>query len=186
MQECIKNKNHTKTYISDEQLQTFELSNVNTTNVQCEDLDGEWISQMCRCRWWYSWRGGARGNAWLFVKQSLGRCYFALNGHLPCQMHWLFKIKLLNDHGAFIEYWLALPLPTIHASSGNLDPVSKDVEASTARAGVTLLFFSPGNVDGCLHIIPMIGNSSETQNGWNEWWIVNSHHDLATWKDVNN
>jgi hypothetical protein len=32
-------------------------------------------------------------------------------------------MKLLNDDGAFDEYWLALALTTIPENSGNLDPV---------------------------------------------------------------
>jgi len=56
--------------------------------------------------------------------QRLRTCYGALNVHLPWQLQRLFKIKLQNEVGAFVEYWLALELTTIPENPGNLDPVS--------------------------------------------------------------
>ena len=81
--------------------------------------------------------------------QCLGRCCGALNGHLPWQLHRLFNIKLLNKDGAFVVYWLALALTTIHENSSNLDPVSKLVHVRYALAATELQVFSVGNIAGC-------------------------------------
>jgi hypothetical protein len=113
-------------------------------------------------------------------------CYGALNGRLPWQLQRIFKIKLLNDDGAFIEYWLALALTTIPENSGNLDPVMKFVQVRKAPAAIALQVFSVGNIVGCVHIIPEIATSSKRGDGWNEQWIVNSHIDLVTWNNVYN
>jgi hypothetical protein len=56
--EFIKHKSHNKTYISDEQLHTMELCIQHGITIQVEGLDGERISQMCRCTGSQSWRGG--------------------------------------------------------------------------------------------------------------------------------
>jgi len=120
------------------------------------------------------------------VKQHPGRCYGAPNGRLPWQLQQLFKIKLLNKDGAFVEYWLALALTTIPQNSGNLEPVSKFVQVRKAPAAVALQVFRVGNIFGCVHVIPEIAASSKTGDGWNEQWIVNSHIYLATWNDVYN
>jgi len=95
-------------------------------------------------------------------------------------------MKLLNDDGAFVEYWLALPLTTITENSGNLDPVSKFGQVRNALAAVAWQVFSVGNIVGCAHIIPDIATGSKTGDGRNKRWIVNSHIGLATWNDVDN
>jgi len=178
--ESIKHKSRNKTYISDEQLHAMELCIYHGIKVQVEGLDGERISQMCRCTGSQSWRGGDWRNDWVWVMQRPGRCYGALNGCLPWQLQRLFKIKLQNKDGAFVEYWLALALTTIPENSGNLDPVSKFVQVRKAPAAVALQVFSVGNIVGCTHVIPQIATSSKTGDGRNERWIVNSHIDLAT------
>jgi hypothetical protein len=54
--ECIKQKSRNKTYISDEQLHAMELCIYHGIMVQVEGLDGECISQRCRCTGSQSWR----------------------------------------------------------------------------------------------------------------------------------
>jgi hypothetical protein len=71
-------------------------------------------------------------------------------------------------------------------NSGNLDPISKFVQVRKALAAVAWQVFSVGNIVGCVHVIPEIATSSNTGDGWNERWIVNSHIDLASWNDVYN
>jgi len=122
----------------------------------------------------------------VWVKERPGRCYGALNGRLPWQLQRLFKIKLQNEDGAFIEYWLAVALTTIPENSGNWDPVSKFVQVRKAPAAIALQVFSVGNIVGCAHVIPEIATGTKTGDGRNERWIVNSHIDLATWNDVYN
>jgi len=182
--EFINHKSDYKTYISDDQLHTMELCIYHGIQVQVERLDGQRISQMCRCTGSRSWCGGDRRNDWVGVKQRPGRCYAAQNGHLPWQLLRPFKIKLLNEDGGFVEYWLALALTTIPENSGNLDQVSKYVQVRKAPAAVALQVFSVGNIVGCAHVIPEIATSNKTGDGRNERWIVNSHIDLATWNDV--
>jgi hypothetical protein len=184
--EVTKHKSRKKKYISDEQLHLMELCIYHGIQVQVEGFDGERITQMCRCTGSQSWRGGDRRNDWVWVKPCPGRYYGELNGHLPWQLQRLFKIKLLNEDGSFVEYWLALALRTIPGNSGNLDPVSKFVQVRKAPAAVALHVFSLGNIVGCAHIIPEIATSSKTGVGRNERWIVNRHIDLATWNDVPN
>jgi hypothetical protein len=104
----------------------------------------------------------------VWVKQRPGGCYGALNGRLPWQLQRLFKIKVLNEDGAFVEYWLALALTTILENSGNLDPVSNFVQLRKAPAAVALQAFSVGNIVGCAHVIPEIAASSKTGDGRNE------------------
>jgi len=164
----------------------MELCICHGIKVQVEGLDGECITQMWRCTGSQSWCGGDRRNDWVWVKQRPGRCYGGLNGRLPWQLQRLFKIKLLNKDGAFVEYWLALALTTIPENSGNLDAISKFVQWRKALAAVGLQVFSMGNIVGCAHVIPEIATSSKTGDRWNEGWIVNSHIDLATWNDVYN
>jgi len=84
----------------------------------------------------------------VWVKQRPGRDYGALNGYFPWLLQRLFKIKLLNEDGAFVEYWLALALTRIPENSGNLDPVSKSVQVRKALAAVDLQDFSMGNIIG--------------------------------------
>jgi len=159
-QEFIKHKSRNKTYISDEQLHAMELCIYHGIKVPVKGLDGEHISQMCRCTESQSWHGGDRQNDWVWVKQRPGRCYGALNGHLLWQLQRLLKIKLQNDDGAFVDHWLALALTTIPENSGNLDPVSKFVQVRTAPAAIALQVFSVGNIIGCPHVIPEIATSS--------------------------
>jgi hypothetical protein len=117
--EFIKHKSRNKMYILDEQLHTMELCIYHGNKVQVEGLDGERKSQRCRCTRSQSWRGGDRRNNWVCVKQRPARCCGALNGRLPWQLQRLFKIKLLNEDGAFAEYWSTLALTTIPENSGN-------------------------------------------------------------------
>jgi len=184
--EFLKHKSRHKTYISDEQLHAMELWIYHRIKVQVEGLEGERISQICRCTGSQSWRGGDRQNDWVWVMQCPGRCYGALNGHLPWQLQRLCKIKPLNEDWTFVEYWLALALTTIPEDSGNLDTVSKFVQVRKARAAVALQVFCVGNIVGSGHVIQGIATSSKTGHGPNERWIVNSHLDLATWNDVYN
>jgi hypothetical protein len=186
MREFIKHKCRNKTYISDKQLHAMELCIYHGIKVQVAGSDGERISQMCRCTGSLSWRGGDRQNAWGWVKQCPGRCYGMLNGCLPWQLQRLFKIKLQNEDGAFVEYWLAPAVTTIPDNSGNLDPVSKFVQVRKAPAAVALQVFSVGIIVGCANIIPEIATISKTGDGRNKQWIVNSHIDLANWNDVYN
>jgi len=186
MREFIKYKSRNKTYISDEQLHAMELCIYHGIKVPVEGFEGERISQMCRCTGNQSWCRGDRRNDWVWVKQHPGRCYGALNGRLPWQLQRLFKIKLQNEDGAFVEYWLALALTAIPENSGNLDPVSKFVQVRKAPAAVALQVFSVGNNVGCARVIPEIATSTKTGDGRNERWIVNSHIDLTTWNDVYN
>jgi hypothetical protein len=103
---------------------------------------------------------------------------------LPWQLQPLFKIKLLNEDGGFIEYCLALALTSRPENSGNLDPVSKFVQLRKSPAVIALQVFSVGNIVSCVHVIREIAISSTTGDGWNERWLVNSHIDQATWNDV--
>jgi hypothetical protein len=86
MGKLIKHRSRNKTYISDEQLHTMELCIYHGTQGHVEGSDGEPISQMCRYTGSQIWRGGARRNDWVWVKQCLGRCYGTLNGRLPWQL----------------------------------------------------------------------------------------------------
>jgi len=54
----LKHKSRNKMVISDEQLHAMELSIQHGINVQVEGLQGEHISQICRCAGSQSWRGG--------------------------------------------------------------------------------------------------------------------------------
>ena len=47
-------------------------------------------------------------------------------------------MNLLNNDGAFVEYWLALALTAIPENSGNLDPVSQCVQVRKVPAAVDL------------------------------------------------
>jgi hypothetical protein len=84
--ELLKYKSRNKTYISDGQLHAMEICIYHGIKVQVEGLDGERISQMCRCTGSQSWRRGDRWNDWVWVKQCTGRCYGVLNGYLPSQL----------------------------------------------------------------------------------------------------
>jgi len=184
-QRVFKHTSCNKTYILDEQLHAMELCIYHRITLQVEGLDGQRISPMCRCTGSQSWCGGDGWNDWVKVKLCPERCYRALNGRLPWQLQRLFKIKLQNEDGAFVEYWLALALTTIPENSGNLDPISKFVQVRKAPAAVAFQVFSVENIIGCAHVIPEIA-TSKTGDGWNERSLVNSHIDLATWNDVYN
>jgi hypothetical protein len=67
-----------------------------------------------------------------------------------------------------------------------LNPVSKFGQWRKSLAAVALHVFSMRNIIGCAHRTPEIGTSSQTGDGRNERWIVNSHLHLATWNDVYN
>jgi hypothetical protein len=123
----INHKSRNKTYISVEQLHAMELCIYHCMKVHIEGLGDQRISQMCRCRGSQSWHGGDRWNDWVWVQQRLGSCYGALNGRIQWQLQRLFKIKLHNEDGAFLEYWLALVLTTLPENPCNLLPVSKFV-----------------------------------------------------------
>jgi len=104
----------------------------------------------------------------MWVKRCPRRCYGALNGRLLWQLQRLFKIKFLNEDGAFVEYWLALALTTIPENTGNLDPVSKFVQGRKAPAAAALQVFSMGNIVGCAHVNPEIATSSRIGDRRNE------------------
>ena len=82
---CIKHKSCNKTYMSDEQPHPMDLCIYHGIKVQVEGLEGERMSQMCRCTDSQNWRGGDQWNDWVWVKQCPGGCHAALNGHLPWQ-----------------------------------------------------------------------------------------------------
>jgi hypothetical protein len=140
--EFIRHKSCNKTYISDEQHHAMELCIYHGITVQVEGLESERIFHMCRCTGSQSWCGGDRRNDSVWVKHCPGRCYSALNGCLPCQLQRLFKFKLQNEEGSFVEYWLALALTTIPENSGNLDHVSKLVQVRKPPAAVAWQVFS--------------------------------------------
>jgi hypothetical protein len=166
--ELLKHRSHNNTYLSDEQLHAMVLCISYDIKVQVEGFSGECISQICRCTGSESWCGGDPPNDLVWGKQRPGRCYGALNGRLLWQLQRLFKIKRLNEDGAFVEYWLALTLTAIPENSENWDPVSKFVQVGNAPAAVALQVFSVGNVVGCAHVIPGIETSSKTGDGRNE------------------
>jgi hypothetical protein len=61
---------------------SMELCIYHGIKVHVEGLEGERISQMCRCTGSHNWRGGDRQNDWVWVKQRPGRCYAAQHGCL--------------------------------------------------------------------------------------------------------
>jgi len=69
------------------------------------------------------------------------------------ELQQLFKVKLLYEDGAFVEYWSALVLTTMSENSGNLDPVLRFVQVRKAPAAVALQVFSEAIIIGCEHII---------------------------------
>jgi hypothetical protein len=184
--ELIKPKSRNTMYISHDQLHPMELCIHVGTKVQVEGLDGDCISQIGRCTGSKSCPGGDRRNDSVWVKQCLGRCNGTLNGRLPWQLQSLFKIKLLNKDGAFVEYWLTLTFTTIPENSGNLVVVSKFLHLSKASGDIALQVFSVGNIVDCTHVIQERATSSKTGDGPNERWIVNTYIHLSTWNDVYN
>jgi len=184
--EFIKHKSCNKTYISDEQLHAMEICIYHGMKLHVGSLDGEHISQMCRCTGSQSWHELDRRNVWVWVKQHPGRCHATQHGCLPWQLQLLAKIKLLNEDGAFVVYWLALVLTTIPGHSANLDSILKFVQVRKAPAAIALEVFSMGNIVSCAHMIAEIATDSKTGERWNKRWIVNCHIDLAIWNDVYN
>jgi hypothetical protein len=152
--EFLTHKSCNHTYISDEQLHAMELCIYHCIKVQVEGLEGEPISQIGQCTGSQSWRGGDQWNDRVRVNQRPERCYGALNCCLRWQLQRLFKIKLLNYDGAFVEYWLPRALTTIPENSCNLYPLSTLVQVKKALAAVTLQVFCVGNIVGCTHLIP--------------------------------
>jgi len=183
-QDYIKLNCVNKTYVSDDPLHAIEQWIYHAIKFQAEGFEGEHIFQMCQGSRSQCCGGGDWQNDWMWVNQHPGRCYAPLYGCLPWQLQQLFKIKLLNEDGAFVEYWWALTLTAIPEDFGNLDPVSECVQVRTAPTAVGLHFFSLGNIVGCAHLMPEIATSTRTGDGWNKRWIVNSHIDLVMWNDV--
>jgi hypothetical protein len=157
--EYIPQKSRNKTYTSDEQLHPIGRGIYHGIKFKVESLDGERIAQMSRCTGSETWRGVDPWNNWVSVKEHAGRYYGALNGHLPLHLQLLFKMKLINEDGTFVQYWLALALATIPENSGNLDPILKCQQMRNVPAAVTLQAFSVGNILSCAHIVPEIATS---------------------------
>jgi len=84
--ELFKYKIRNKTYISDEQLHAMVLCMYHGIMIEVEGVDGEHISQMCRCTGSQSCCGGDQWNRWVWVKQRPGRRYGVLNWHLQWQL----------------------------------------------------------------------------------------------------
>jgi hypothetical protein len=70
--EFLKHKSRNKTYLSDEQLHAMELCIYHGMKVQVEGLEGECISQICRCTESQSWHGGDRQNDCVWGNQCPG------------------------------------------------------------------------------------------------------------------
>jgi hypothetical protein len=104
----------------------------------------------------------------VWVKQHPERCYGTQIGRLPSQLQQLFKNKLLNQDGAFVEYWLALVLTTIPENSGNLDSSSKFVQLKKALSAIPLKSFSMGNIVSCAYVITEIATICKTEVRQNE------------------
>jgi len=175
-----------KMYISDEQLHTIEFCIYHDIMIQVEELEGECITVMCQCTGSLRSCGGDQRIDWVWVKQCLGRCYGTRNGRLPSQLQRLYKINLLNQNRAFVEYWLALALTTIPENLGNLDCFSKFVQVRNAPAVVALQVSKVGKIVSCADGIPEIATISKTADEQNEQWNGNSHIDPASSNDVYN
>ena len=160
--ECIKHNSRNKTYIWDELLQAMELCVHHGIEVHIQGFDGERISQICQCTGSQSLHAGDRRNNWVWIKQCPGRCNGALNGCLLWQLQHLFKIKLLNEDGAFVENRLALAGTTIPENSGNLDPGSKFVQVRNAPVAVSLQVVSVCNIVSWPLLIAEIATRSKT------------------------
>jgi len=152
----------------------MELCVYHGIKVQVENLDGERISQICRCTGSQSWHSGNQRNNWLLANECPKRCNGVLNRPLPWKPQQLFKINLLNADSAFVEYWLALGLATSPENSGNLEHVSKFVQLRKAPAAVALHCLSVGN------IVSEIATKSKAGDGQNKQWIVHTHTGLPT------
>jgi hypothetical protein len=84
--EFIMYQSRNKTSMSDEQLHATELCIYHGITVHVEGLEGEHISQMCRCAGRQIWLAEDRRNDWVWVKECLRRSYGALNGCLLWQL----------------------------------------------------------------------------------------------------
>jgi len=184
--EYIKHISEKEMHTSDARLHPMERYIYHGTKVPVEGVEGEPISLICRCTESQSWPGWDRRNYCVWVLQRLGRCCGVLNGHLPWQLQRLFKIKLLNEDGAFVEYLLALELTTLPEHLDNLNSASKSEWLRQALAAVAFQGSGVLNIVGCVDVIPEIATNEKTGDGRNEWWNVNCHIDLATWNDVYN
>jgi hypothetical protein len=67
-QAVINHQSRNKMYILDEQLHQIELCIFYGMKVQVGGIDGERISQMCRCTGSQRWCSGNQRNDWLWVK----------------------------------------------------------------------------------------------------------------------
>jgi len=90
----------------------MELCIYHGIKVQVDSLEGERIFRIGWCRKSQNWWDRDRLNVWLCVKELPGRCYGELIGRLPYQLPRLFKIKLLDEDGASVEYLSVLALTT--------------------------------------------------------------------------
>jgi hypothetical protein len=85
-----------------------------------------------------------------------------MNGSLLWHLQQLLKMKLQNEDGVFVEYWLALALTTIPKILINLIPVSNVGQGRELPAAIPLQVFNVKNIVGCAHVIPEIATSSNT------------------------
>jgi hypothetical protein len=168
MPEFILCKSGNRMYISDKQLYAMDLCIYHGLKLQLGGLEGEPISQMCQYTGSQSWGKGDWLNDRVWITQYPGRCYGELNGCLSCQPQWLYKIKLQDEDGASVEYWLALGLTTIPENSGNLDRVTKFVQVSQALAAFAFQVLGMGNFARCTVENPEIVTSSDPWDGRNE------------------
>jgi len=168
-EEIIKGKTCSKTYISYEQLYRMQLAIYHCSKVQVDSVEGERLSQICRCTGSHTWHGREQLNNWVGLTHWARRCYDGVNAHLSSQLQRLSEIKLLNEDGAFVEYWLALALTTMPWNSGNLDPVSKLVQVWQALAWFAMHVLSMGNIVRSTRIFLEIVPSSNTGARWNKY-----------------
>jgi hypothetical protein len=103
-----------------------------------------------------------------------------LNGHLSWLPQRRFKFNLLHDDGSFILYWLALALTRMPEHSDDMVSVLKFVQVRNALAAVAFHVWSSGNMISWAHVILGRATSSNSEDGQNERWILNSHMNLAT------
>jgi hypothetical protein len=67
-----------------------------------------------------------------------------------------------------------------------LDPISKFGQVRNAPRPVASNVVSVGNFEGWGHVVRELRTISQTGDRQKEWWIVNSHIDIATCNDVYN
>jgi len=77
------------------------------------------------------------------------------------------QIILLNEDGAFIEYWLAWHSPQYLITRVTFIP-SRILQVRKSLAAIALQVCSMGSIFCCAHIIPEIATSSKTGDGQNE------------------